>query len=317
MSRSYSVVIPTYNRRDTLLLVLDALERQDRPELLREVVVVDDGSSDGTAEALAELEKPLEIALLTGRRGGPAAARNAGIEAASGDHILLLCDDIEPDPGLLSAHDRRHDEATGPHAVVGRVAWPEGKSVSHFEQFVIENYHFGFEGYEGREELPPEAFITANLSIERALLMELGCFDEGFSYGWEDTDLGLRAAEDGVRVLYAPDAVGYHHHVITEESYCNRQNAVGCSAVHFMHKHPDRPDVTGCDRMPRPGTPRWVVKSALFNRTLSRGWLALARGLSALGAKGLAERIYYQVLAGYYYRAMARTLREREPEREL
>jgi GT2 family glycosyltransferase len=308
MARDYSIVIPTYNRRDTLLVVLGALERQDAPELLREVVVVDDGSSDGTAQAVAALETPLSINLLTGRRGGPAAARNAGVEAAAGDLVLFLCDDVEPSPGLLSAHDARHDEAGGPHAVVGRVDWPPGKEPSHFEQFAIETYHFGFEALEGLDELPFHAFITANLSIERDLVQELGGFDEGFSYGWEDTDLGLRATRAGVKLLYAPDAVAYHHHEIDPSSYCRRQSAVGCSAVHFMRKHPDLPEVVGAERMPRPWTLRWLAKSALFNRALSRAWLLAARALAAIGAHGAAEGVYCQVLAGYYYRSMARTL---------
>ncbi|MBD3291438.1 MAG: glycosyltransferase, partial [Armatimonadia bacterium] len=130
MERAYSIVVPTYNRRETLLRVLRGIEEQDAPGLLHEVVVVDDGSADGTADAVRGLETPLEVELLTGRRGGPAAARNAGVEASSGTHVLFLCDDVEPTPGLLAAHDRRHAEASGPHVVVGRVDWPPGKDVT-------------------------------------------------------------------------------------------------------------------------------------------------------------------------------------------
>lgn len=317
MSRSYSVIIPTYNRRDTLLIVLKALRHLDAPELLHEVVVVDDGSTDGTAEAVSALATPLDINLLTGGRGGPAAARNAGIEAASGDHLLFLCDDVEPTPGLLATHDARHGEASGPHAVVGRVDWPPGKCVTHFERFVIENYHFGFEGYNGCDELPFYAFITANLSIERDLMLSLGCFDEGFSYGWEDTDLGLRAAKAGVRVLYAPEALAYHHHEITPASYCRRQSAVGHSAVHFLRKHPDHQKVVGADRMPRQWTARWLLKSALFGRAATSLWVLAARALARLGAERAAELIYSQVLAGYFYRSMARTLSDEETTGEL
>ncbi len=317
MPREYSVIIPTYNRRDTLLIALRALERQDAPELLREVVVVDDGSTDDTAEAVGTLATPLEIRLLTGRRGGPAAARNAGIEAARGEYVLFLCDDIEATPGLLAAHDARRDDEAGRNAVVGRVNWPPQKMVSHFEEFVIANYHFGFEAFEGLEELPFYAFITANLSIDRTLVLHLGGFDEGFSYGWEDTDLGLRAVEAGVRLLYAPDALAYHHHDITPASYCRRQSAVGCSAVHFLRKHPDHADVVGADRMPKPWTARWLLKTVLFNRPLSSAWLLAASGLSAAGAKCAAEMVFSQVLAGYYYRSMARVLNEEGPNGEL
>lgn len=317
MSGDYSVVIPTYNRRDTLLVVLRSLERQDAPELLREVVIVDDGSTDGTPEFVADFQSPLEINLLTGRRGGPAAARNAGVEAASAEYVLFLCDDVEATAKLLRAHAARRHGEQGLNAVVGRVDWPVEKKVSHFEEFAIENYHFGFGAFKGLEELPFYGFITANLSIRRELLLDLGGFDEGFSYGWEDTDLGLRAAQAGVRLLYAPDALAYHHHEIAPASYCRRQSAVGRSAVHFIRKHPERGDVVGAERMPRPWTPRWLVKSILFNSALTRPWLLAARALAALGAKSAAEAIYSQVLAAHYYRAMAQTIAESQSEGEL
>ncbi|MGC9318797.1 MAG: glycosyltransferase family 2 protein [Armatimonadota bacterium] len=313
MAGGYSVVIPTYNRRRTLLMVLEALARQERRELIEEVVVVDDGSEDGTAEAVGGLQSPLDIRLLEGRRGGPAAARNACVEAARGERILLLCDDIEASPGLVAAHHGRHRQAGGPCAVVGRVEWPPGRAVSHFETYVMEHYHFGFGGLEGREELPFHAFITANLSIKRKLLLGLGGFDEGFEYGWEDTDLGLRAAEAGVRILYAPEAVAYHHHQIDPGSYCRRQAAVGRSAAHFARKHPDRPEVVGLGRLPRPWSLRWLVKRVLFNRLMRPGWTAVARALSAMRALRPAELIYSQILAACYYGGMAEALREQEP----
>ncbi len=308
MAGIYSVIIPTYNRRQTLLTVLRALERQEAAELIREVVVVDDGSSDGTADTVRELHTPLPIELLEGRRGGPAAARNAGIATARAERVLFLCDDIEASPALLSAHEMRRRGASGPHAVVGRVDWPPGKAVSCFEAFAIERYHFGYAALDGRDELPFHAFITANLSIDRELLHGLGGFDEGFSYGWEDTDLGLRAVEAGVRLLYAPEALGYHHPGSDPASYCRRQEAVGRSAAHFVRKHPDHGSVVGADRLPRPWTPRWLAKGALFNRLTLPGWTLAAGALAGAGATRPAELIYSQVLAACYYRGMARAL---------
>ncbi|MGD9497443.1 MAG: glycosyltransferase family 2 protein [Armatimonadota bacterium] len=308
MAGTYDVIIPTYNRRETLARVLRGLEQQDTPELLGTVVVVDDGSTDGTAEAVRSLATPLRICLLEGRKGGPAAARNAGIAAAEAERILFLCDDIEPAPQLLAAHAARSRDVNDAHAVVGRVDWPPGTRVRHFARFVMERYHFGFGALADLEELPFHAFITANLSIARELVLSLGGFDEGFTYGWEDTDLGLRATLQGVRLLYAPQALGYHHHEITPASYCRRQEAVGRSAVHFVRKHPAYASVVGAARLPRPWTPRWAVKGALFNRLTLGGWALAARSLSALGGGKAAELIYSQVLASCYYRGMARAL---------
>ena len=308
MAATCSVIIPTYNRRETLLVVLRALAEQDAPELLGEVIVVDDGSADGTAEAVRGRDIALPLTLLEGRRGGPAAARNAGVDAASCERVLFLCDDIEATPSLLRAHEERRAGMAGPHAVVGKVGWPPGTRVSAFERFVMEHYHFGYGALEGLDELPFHAFITANLSIDRALLLALGGFDEGFSYGWEDTDLGLRATQAGVRLLYAPAAIGYHHHSIAPASYCRRQEAVGRSAAHFIAKHPTRGEVVGADRLPRPWSARWLLKGAFFNRWMLGGWRAIAGALAGLGATRAAELVWSQVLAACYYRGMAHAL---------
>ena len=308
MAAGYSVIIPTFNRRETLLVVLRALAAQDALERLGEVIVVDDGSTDGTAAAVRALDLALPLTVLEGRRGGPAAARNAGVAAASCERLLFLCDDIEATPSLLRVHEQRRAGVAGPHAVVGKVEWPPGKRVTAFERFVMEHYHFGYGALEGLDELPFHAFITANLSIDRALLLELGGFDEGFSYGWEDTDLGLRAAQAGVRVLYAPDAIGYHHHSIAPASYCRRQEAVGRSAAHFIAKHPTRGEVVGAERLPRPWRARWLLKGALFNRWTLGGWRAVASGLAVIGATRAAELVWSQVLAACYYRGMAQAL---------
>lgn len=316
MSQRFSIIIPTHNRLQTLRTVLAALERQDSPELLAEVIVVDDGSTDGTADGVRELATPFPLKLLEGRRGGPAAARNAGIEAASGRDVIFLCDDIEPTPELLRKHHERRRGVDEPHCVVGRVDWAPHLQVTHFMRFIMEHYHFGFEGFEGREELPFDGFITANLSIERELLVEAGGFDEGFSYGFEDTDLGLRMTQTGLHILYAPAALGLHHHQVTLASYCRRQEAVGRSAVHFARKHADRPEVTGIHRMPRRGSPRWLVKGLLLNRATIHRWRCIATLVDQMGLHSAAELLYFQILSYYYYRGMSSGLRDSQARGE-
>jgi glycosyltransferase involved in cell wall biosynthesis len=309
MAGAYSVVIPTFNRRETLQIVLRALGRQDARELLGEVVVVDDGSSDGTAGAVRGLATSFPLRVLEGRRGGPAAARNAGIEAAEGRYVLFLCDDIEPTPALLRKHHERRHGMDEPHCVVGRVDWAPNLQVTHFMRFVMANYHFGFERFTCAQLLPFDGFITANLSISRELLLEHGGFDEDFSYGFEDTELGLRMSEAGVSILYAPEALGLHHHELGLASYCRRQYAVGRSAAHFVRKHPDRPEVTGAHRLPRPGSMRWCLTGLLLNRLTVHPWRWLATAGGAVGLLAPAERLYFQILSHYYYRGMAAGLR--------
>jgi len=267
---------------------------------------VDDRSSDGTAEAVRALDAPVPLRVLQKAQGGPASARNAGVEAACGDIVLFLCDDIEATPGLLRLHDERRGGVTGDHCVVGRVDWPPDAVVTPFKRFVMERYHFGFEGFAGMDELPFHAFITANLSIHRELLLRVGGFDASYPYGFEDTDLGLRLAERGSRILYAPDALGWHHHQMDLSSYCRRQESIGPSAVAFSRRHPARPEVTRVDRVPDWISPRGVAKNLLLNPVTRPLWSGAVRIAYALGATGIAGLLCHQVLAYHYYRGVAR-----------
>src|SRR6267378_524730 len=98
----FSVVIPTYNRLDMLLRVLDALERQaDAPEF--EVIVVDDGSTDGTASTVAKRAGD-RLLFRSQPNGGPGNARNHGVTLASGRVVVFIGDDTVPEPTFLAEH---------------------------------------------------------------------------------------------------------------------------------------------------------------------------------------------------------------------
>src|SRR5439155_10382038 len=103
-----SVVVPTLNRRDAVLRLLRALGRQSAAPTSYEAIVVVDGSTDGTAEAVAEHAAPFALRRVVQPQSGLAAARNAGARAATGDVVLFLDDDMEPSPGLVAAHLERH-----------------------------------------------------------------------------------------------------------------------------------------------------------------------------------------------------------------
>ena len=96
-----SVVIPTYRRRDALLRLLTALERQSLPASDFEVIVVVDGSDDGSREAAEALSTPYALRVCWQENRGRSAARNVGLEAARGELVVMLDDDMEPAPDLL------------------------------------------------------------------------------------------------------------------------------------------------------------------------------------------------------------------------
>ena len=108
----FSVVVPTHNRLSTLLQVLEALENQaDAPPF--EIIVIDDGSSDRTAEIVPARRSPL-AARFTFRsqpNSGPGRARNLGVSLASGRFVIFIGDDTVPEPRLLVEHARIHRES--------------------------------------------------------------------------------------------------------------------------------------------------------------------------------------------------------------
>ncbi|MGF1505651.1 MAG: glycosyltransferase family 2 protein, partial [Anaerolineae bacterium] len=106
---SLSVIIPTYQRRDRLRRVLDALARQDAPPF--EVIVSLDGCTDGTQDMLTTLSVPYPLRWINGPNGGPGAARHRGARLAHSDRLLFLDDDILAQPGLLAAHLDPHPNA--------------------------------------------------------------------------------------------------------------------------------------------------------------------------------------------------------------
>src|SRR5262245_39167298 len=105
-----SVIIPTYNRLDRLKRVLLHLEQQYYPLNDFEVVVVSDGSNDGTDAYLRTVSTPLRLIAVSQANQGVAAARNHGIQRATGELALFLDDDVVPTPQLIAEHVRVHAE---------------------------------------------------------------------------------------------------------------------------------------------------------------------------------------------------------------
>src|SRR5438477_9557527 len=106
----YSVVIPTYNRLDSILRVMRGLEEQSCSPTLFEVVVVSDGSTDGTAALLSSSSFPFRLHVVVQANTGPAAARNLGIAEAKGSLIIFLDDDVVPAPDFIVEHARGHSD---------------------------------------------------------------------------------------------------------------------------------------------------------------------------------------------------------------
>ncbi len=232
-----SVVIPTYNRLDTLAAVLPTLLAQDLPSSQYELLVCDSNSTDGTAQYLAELHTEHHtVRHLPAAYSGRAAARNAGIMAARGAIVLFNDADILASPDLLSTHLRRHRERTG-IAVVGLEV-----QVKDFAEYVFKRDRPEARGHlhpPSRKKLSWLYFLTGNASVRRTDLVRAGCFDESFTgYGHEDLELGYRLQRLGIDILYEPRAVNYHCQAVSYDDLKEKMRLAGRSTARFYRKHP-------------------------------------------------------------------------------
>ncbi len=203
-----SVVIPTYNRLPILEKCLVALEQQDLVSELEgyEVVVVDDGSTDGTLSWFErESTRFPHVRLLEQEHGGPARARNRGVDNSLGDVIVFIDSDLVVTRSFLSSHARALSKYWNLYRnklcfTYGAVINTNNFTHPTLERHKIRDISFAY-------------FATGNVAIDKSLLKKSGLFDYCFDlYGWEDLELGERLRKLNVKLIKCPKAVGYHWH---------------------------------------------------------------------------------------------------------
>jgi len=241
---SVSVVIPTYNRKQILAKCLGALARQTCAP--QEVIVVDDGSTDGTVETVDRFRSSLLLRYIRQQNAGPAKARNIGIREATGELVVFLGDDTIPDVRFIEEHLAGHRDAPGTNcAIVGYVPWSDEQPITHFMQYIVgeggQQFAYGALDRLDKANLPYGWFITSNISLKRRFITENdGYFAEDFRHAaYEDLELGYRLQQRGLRLIFRREAVAYHLHPTTFESFCERQHKAGQMAVVFARKHPE------------------------------------------------------------------------------
>ena len=235
-----SVVIPTYNRRQILEKCLEALEKQDPSGEIEnyEVVVIDDGSTDGTPDWLRQNASRFpHVCVVEQQHGGPAEGRNRGVDHAQGDVIVFIDSDLVVTASFLACHARalsRHWNRKGNHLcfTYGAVI-----NTANFEHPTKERHKL--------RDLSWAYFATGNVAIDREVLERSGLFDVGFRlYGWEDLELGERLRQMDVELVKCPEAVGYHWHPafrldqIPDLIRVERERAR--MGLVFYRKHPSR-----------------------------------------------------------------------------
>jgi len=241
-----SVVIPTHNRKSALLRCLDALARQSVLPQEFEVLVVDDGSTDGTREAVEHRRDPFRLRYFRQEPSGPGAARNLGIEQAAGELVLMIGDDIYGDERLIEEHLLAH--ATRPEpgtAILGHIDWPAWMTPNPVMEYVCGDgmLQFAYPLISRLPALDHRFFYTSNISLKRAFLQDAAAagvrFDPSFRHAaFEDSEFAMRLTPRGLRIHYAASARAVHDHWMDLDSFAAREGRAGEMAVVFYRLHP-------------------------------------------------------------------------------
>jgi len=233
-----SVIIPTYNRCDILEKCLVALNGQTLPAERFELIVVDDGSRDATAQVAIRFQQEIyggRLTFLQQRNSGQNAARNRAIAVARGNLLMFINDDTIAAPTMLAEHYRLH--AAHPEenvAVLGRVTRSRDIPWNIFATLHLDET---FAQWEGKTELDWRSFITCNLTVKKSFLDKYGVYDESLRYN-DDVELGERLSRHGLRILYNPDSLGYHDHYLTEEDFLGIAKKSGASLAVWYKRAP-------------------------------------------------------------------------------
>lgn len=222
-SKSFvSIIVSTYNRKDMLKNCLEALFNQTYPKDRYEVIVVDDGSTDGTEEAVKSIPKTNNDRLRYFKQPnkGPAAARNLGIKKGVGEIIAFIDDDCIADKEWLSCIVKCFSEIDKLGGVEGKVVSPEGKTPFTHQ---VENLKGG-------------SYLTANIAYKKECLFEVGLFDESLHYpAGEDWDLSFRILIAGFKIKFCRNAIVTHILIKRNLSDIIRATNIEWSAVDVIY----------------------------------------------------------------------------------
>ena len=257
--------MPTYRRRDRIEACIDALLADDATT---EVVVVIDGTRDGTLELLeARAEHDPRIVPLFVEHGGLQLARQAGAERASGEVLLTIDDDVVASPGLVAGHAGHHAAQTG-LVVLGHMPTvrPAPRRPGDFAaNLYADDYDWAVAGWERDPGSICRTFWGGNCSIRREDALRVGFLSPAgaLPYG-EDRDFGLRVLRHGLTVRFDRTLHADHHHRrdLTAFQREAHARATGAHMIHEAHA-----DLIGPLDLARyegslPSPARWAIRAA-------------------------------------------------------
>lgn len=286
--------------------MIGALEQQAYPSDDYEVVVVSDGSTDGTEAYLGALRSTMRVRWFTQANRGPAAARNVGTNNAVGEFIVFIDDDLVPEPQLLREHARSHKEAGGDVVVLGPLLTPEDFEMAPWVRWEQEMLMKQYKSMlRGDWTATARQFYTGNASLRRSHVLAAGGFDEGFRRA-EDVELAYRLANKGLDFVFNIRAAGMHFAERSFRAWLDAAYMYGCNDVIFAR---DRHQTWLLPAVRREFQDRHFLIRTLVRLCRGRSWLTriaisvlklAANAATYLGASA-AERLAYSGLFNLQY----------------
>jgi len=251
---SLSVIIVTRNRASLLTTVLAHLEQQSYPAARFEILLVDMGSTDATPEVLQRYAAGTPVRTRTMRleSGNAAAARNAALQAAAGQWVLFLDDDLLAGPKLVENHIAAQERAGGECAVIGQIdQHPQADAKAFLGEIDLGRRR----AFMKNQPLRFLDWRIWNLSLPRSLLIDAGGFDEAFEIaGLDDIELASRLEQRGLGGIYCEEACAYLWMPLNLQEQLKRYYAEGYTLPRVLEK--TQSDVVR-NRYLRPL--RWVI----------------------------------------------------------
>ena len=245
-----SVVIATYNRQELLRRLLEQLDEQTIGTSHYEVIAVDDGSKEDTREKLAGLKTTYSLRIERQENAGAAAARQRGVDLATGTVIVIVDDDMQVKRDFLEKHLAKH--TTDRTVVLGRLR-PDAKlsDMPLFERYYARVLAFKAEAFAaGKAQVRGHDVYTGNVSFPRKLFLEAGGFDRQFR-ALEDEELGIRLEKAGATFAFANEAESVHGSDWTSmKAWMNRAHRDGVYQAKVSRKHPDHAEASPWRHLP-------------------------------------------------------------------
>lgn len=315
MHNSLSIIIPTYNRDDSLPRVLDKLFAQEKilREYNAEILVVDDGSTDGTKEIATEFAQKFTISFryLYQENAGSASARNFGIKESRGEILLFLDSDVIPSDALIPEHMRFHRRYPhGCHALRGTTRDVTAGKGAIWKREVPDVEELDRDGNTAQYlELRGIDLRSGNVSLKKDFVQKNGFFDPEMPV-LVDPEWGYRLGKAGLRLFHSNRALGLHEHPYTFRMKFKGVERYGRAAAIWHFKSPEIKQYLLEEGMGKNfGFFTWkhplpmlkhLLSKLIINHLTTKGLIRLG-DLSGLGKNGFS-RWCYNISARHFYR---------------